>query len=205
MSRYRHRWQKLPASRIAEDIVVVPILRAGVGMLDGILLAGADGPGRIHRALPRQRDTANQSSITASFPGTVARCRCALSSIRCWRPADRRSPPSTNFATAARNASIVVCIVTCPEGTRSGRRQRIRTLSGSIRGKRRFAPGRPQIHRARAWATPAIACTGHDDRRHRRTRVVPVRVAFACGARRLRDDLPEGPSLRAGSLPCRAR
>ena len=56
-----------------EQIVVVPILRAGVGMLDGILLARAVSQGRIRRAGAGRGDGKKHRRTTRSCPS-----RCGM-------------------------------------------------------------------------------------------------------------------------------
>jgi len=73
-------------NKIDEDIVVVPILRAGVGMLDGILaLIPSARVGFV--GLYRDEETKEPVSYYESMPHQVKK-GLALSSIRCWRLAD---------------------------------------------------------------------------------------------------------------------
>ena len=56
------------AAVLADVVGIVPILRAGLGMADGILELIARGRGLAHRPLPRRGDACGRPSITTSFP-----------------------------------------------------------------------------------------------------------------------------------------
>ena len=86
-----------------EDIAIVPILRAGLGFVDGMLdLIPNAKVG--HIGLYRDPETHNRSNITASCPRTSRSAKCS-SSTRCWRPAALRSRPSTSSRCATRTTS----------------------------------------------------------------------------------------------------
>ena len=100
--------------KIDTDIVVVPILRAGVGMLDGILaLVPTARVGFI--GLYRDEKTALPVSYYERFPPQVESGTCIIIDPML------ATGGSTNAAIdrlkeAGAESIVVICIVTCPEG-----------------------------------------------------------------------------------------
>ena len=85
--------EKAEGRRVARDVVVVPVLRAGLGMLDAVLelLPARASATSVCSATNRPL---SPRSITRSCP-TIYRRAMSCWSIRCWRPAAARSPRST--------------------------------------------------------------------------------------------------------------
>ena len=100
---------------MARDVVVVPVLRAGLGMLDAVLeLLPSARVG--HIGLQRDESTARRvAGTTRSFQTT---CRRVTSCwwIRCWRPEAAPSRLSTCSKDAGATNIKIVCIVAAPEG-----------------------------------------------------------------------------------------
>ncbi len=100
--------------KIDTDIVVVPILRAGVGMLDGILaLIPTARVGFV--GLYRDEETAMPVSYYERFPPQVKSGTCIIIDPML------ATGGSTNAAIerlkdAGAGSIVVICIVTCPEG-----------------------------------------------------------------------------------------
>ncbi len=100
--------------KIDTDIVVVPILRAGVGMLDGILaLVPTARVGFV--GLYRDEETAMPVSYYERFPPQVESGTCIIIDPML------ATGGSTNAAIdrlkdAGAESIVVICIVTCPEG-----------------------------------------------------------------------------------------
>lgn len=99
---------------IDEDIVVIPILRAGVGMLDGILsLLPSARVGFV--GLERDEETAEASAYYEKMPYQI---RGGISIIVDPMLATGGSTVAAIDMLKAQGAEriVVVCIVTCPEG-----------------------------------------------------------------------------------------
>lgn len=102
---------------IDEDIVVVPILRAGVGMLDGILaLVPSARVGFV--GLERNEETALPSTYYNKMPYQI---RGGISIIVDPMLATGGSTCAAIDMLKAQGAEriVVVCIVTCPDGLRA--------------------------------------------------------------------------------------
>ena len=100
--------------KIAEEIVVVPILRAGVGMLDGILsLVPSARVGFV--GLYRDEETKSRLLITRSFRKKLKNGVCIIIDPML---ATGGSTVATIDLLKESGAGkiVVVCIVTCPEG-----------------------------------------------------------------------------------------
>jgi uracil phosphoribosyltransferase len=99
---------------IDEEIVVIPILRAGVGMLDGILtLIPSARVGFI--GLERDEETARPASYYQKMPHQI---KSGISIIIDPMLATGGSTVAAIDLLKAQGAGhiVVVCIVTCPEG-----------------------------------------------------------------------------------------
>ena len=99
---------------IDEHVVVIPILRAGVGMLDGILsLIPSARVGFV--GLERDEETARPSSYYEKMPPQI---RDGISIIVDPMLATGGSTVAAIDMLKAQGANriVVVCIVTCPEG-----------------------------------------------------------------------------------------
>jgi uracil phosphoribosyltransferase len=99
---------------IDEDVVVIPILRAGVGMLDGILsLIPSARVGFV--GLERDEDTAEASAYYQKMPHQI---RDGISIIVDPMLATGGSTVAAIDMLKAQGAGriVVVCIVTCPPG-----------------------------------------------------------------------------------------
>lgn len=99
---------------IDEDVVVIPILRAGVGMLDGILsLLPSARVGFV--GLERDEETAEASAYYEKMPHQI---RGGISIIVDPMLATGGSTVAAIDMLKAQGAEriVVVCIVTCPEG-----------------------------------------------------------------------------------------
>ena len=91
---------------IANDIAIVPILRAGLGMVNGILAPCPHRKSRTRRSLSRPRKRLNPRSTTANFP-TISQTAKSSFSIRCSQPAAAQSRQSTSLRQkAARTLSL---------------------------------------------------------------------------------------------------
>jgi uracil phosphoribosyltransferase len=102
--------------KIAEDLVVVPILRAGIGMLDGIL--GLVPTARVG-FIGMYRDKATKEPV-AYYQRLPAASENALYIIIDPMIATGGSTAAAIDLIKANGAThiVVVCIVTCPEGLR---------------------------------------------------------------------------------------
>jgi uracil phosphoribosyltransferase len=103
-----------PGRRITPDIVVVPVLRAGLGMLDAVLELVPEA--RVgHIGLQRDELTAVASRYYAKFPGTLER-----SFVLMIDPMLATGGSAAAALTLLRDAGArqvrVVCIVAAPEG-----------------------------------------------------------------------------------------
>ena len=98
-----------------KKVAVVPILRAGLGMVDGILELIPAAQGGPHRPVPRPRDAASRSSTTASCPRTSPSATSS-SSTRCSRPAARPRPRSSSCATKGAQHIDLLVLIAAPEG-----------------------------------------------------------------------------------------
>src|SRR5215216_2793092 len=82
--------------RLADEVVLVAILRAGLGLVDGFLRLVPDA--RVgHLGMYRDEEALRPVGYYENLPSGVATPRCS-SSTRCWRPAaarPRRSPGSS--------------------------------------------------------------------------------------------------------------
>ncbi len=100
--------------RIDEDIVVVPILRAGVGMLDGILaLIPSARVGFV--GLYRDEDTKEPVSYYESMPHQVKEGLCIIIDPMLATGGSTVAAIDVLKSQGAQRI-VVVCIVTCPEG-----------------------------------------------------------------------------------------
>lgn len=103
-----------PCEQIAEDVVVVPILRAGVGMLEGILeLVPTARVGFI--GMYRDEETAEPVAYYKRLPYQTAN---ALNIIidPMLATGGSTSAAISELKEAGAKKIVVVCIVTCPEG-----------------------------------------------------------------------------------------
>ena len=102
---------------IDEDVVVIPILRAGVGMLDGILsLLPSARVGFV--GLERDEETAEASAYYEKMPYQISD---GISIIVDPMLATGGSTVAAIDMLKAQGAAriVVVCIVTCPEGLKA--------------------------------------------------------------------------------------
>ena len=100
--------------KIAEDIVVVPILRAGVGMLDGILsLVPTARVGFV--GLYRDEVTKEPVTYYQRLPDQTTGGLCILVDPMLATGGSTAAAIDMLKAKGARKI-VVVCIVTCPEG-----------------------------------------------------------------------------------------
>ncbi len=100
--------------KIAEDIVVVPILRAGVGMLEGILsLVPSARVGFI--GLYRDEVTKEPVTYYQRLPDQTKRGLCILVDPMLATGGSTTAAIDIMKQEGARKI-VVVCIVTCPEG-----------------------------------------------------------------------------------------
>lgn len=100
--------------KIDTDIVVVPVLRAGVGMLDGILeLVPTARVGFV--GLYRDEETALPVTYYERFPPQVVGGTCIIIDPMLATGGSTAAAISLLKGKGADNI-IVICIVTCPEG-----------------------------------------------------------------------------------------
>lgn len=100
--------------KIAEDLVVVPILRAGVGMLEGILdLAPTARVGFI--GLYRDEVTKEPVAYYKKLPRETPNALCIVIDPMLATGGSTAAAIEELKADGAKNI-VVVCIVTCPEG-----------------------------------------------------------------------------------------
>ncbi|MEM6512601.1 MAG: uracil phosphoribosyltransferase [Pseudomonadota bacterium] len=100
--------------KIDTDLVVVPILRAGVGMLDGILaLVPTARVGFV--GLYRDEETAQPVSYYERFPPQVESGTCIIIDPMLATGGSMNATIDRLKDSGATNI-VVVCIVTCPEG-----------------------------------------------------------------------------------------
>jgi uracil phosphoribosyltransferase len=102
------------ARKIATDIVVVPILRAGVGMLDGILeLIPTARVGFV--GLLRDEETKEPSTYYEKFPTQIKGGTCFVIDPMLATGGSTVAALDLLKQQGAENI-VVICIVTCPEG-----------------------------------------------------------------------------------------
>jgi uracil phosphoribosyltransferase len=100
--------------RISADLVVVPVLRAGIGMLDGILdLVPSARVGFV--GLYRDEDTKRPVSYYERFPPQVQGGLCIVVDPMLATGGSTVAAIDALKANGADNI-VVACIVTCPEG-----------------------------------------------------------------------------------------
>lgn len=100
--------------KIDTDLVVVPILRAGVGMLEGILaLVPTARVGYV--GLERNEETAEAVSYYERFPPQVKTGTCIIIDPMLATGGSTISAIQRLKDSGAQSI-IVICIVTCPEG-----------------------------------------------------------------------------------------
>ncbi len=100
--------------KIAEDLVVVPILRAGVGMLEGILdLAPTARVGFI--GLYRDEETKQPVAYYKKLPHQAPDALCIVIDPMLATGGSTAAAIDELKAAGVSNI-VVVCIVTCPEG-----------------------------------------------------------------------------------------
>ena len=104
--------------KIAEDMVVVPILRAGVGMLEGIL--GLVPTARVgFVGMYREPETKKAVSYYHKLPQETDGATCII--VDPMLATGGSMTATIEFLKAQGAATIVVvCIVTCPEGLAAG-------------------------------------------------------------------------------------
>ena len=101
--------------KIAEDIVVVPILRAGVGMLEGILSLVPSARVGFARRLYRDEVTKEPVTYYQRLPDQTKRGLCILVDPMLATGGSATAAIDILKQEGARKI-VVVCIVTCPEG-----------------------------------------------------------------------------------------
>ena len=100
--------------KIAKDIVVVPILRAGVGMLEGILeLVPTARVGFV--GLYRDEETKKPVTYYERFPPQIKGGTCIIVDPMLATGGSTMATIDILKKNGAENI-VVVCIVTCPEG-----------------------------------------------------------------------------------------
>ena len=100
--------------KIDTDIVVVPVLRAGIGMLEGILeLVPTARVGFV--GLYRDEETKEPVSYYQRFPPQVEGGTCIIIDPMV-ATGGSTSAAVQELKAAGAGAIVVVCIVTCPEG-----------------------------------------------------------------------------------------
>ena len=100
--------------KIDTDLVVVPILRAGVGMLDGILaLVPTARVGFV--GLYRDEETAQPVSYYERFPPQVETGTCIIIDPM-LATGGSTNAAITRLKDSGATDIVVICIVTCPEG-----------------------------------------------------------------------------------------
>ena len=105
---------KATCRKIATDIVVVPILRAGVGMLEGILeLVPTARVGFV--GLYRDEETKKPVTYYERFPPQIRGGTCIIIDPMLATGGSTVAAIDLLKAKGADNI-IVICIVTCPEG-----------------------------------------------------------------------------------------
>lgn len=101
-------------SKIDTDLVVVPVLRAGIGMLDGILeLVPTARVGFV--GLERDEETKAPVSYYKRFPPQVEGGTCIIIDPMV-ATGGSTAHAIDELKAAGAGTIIVVCIVTCPEG-----------------------------------------------------------------------------------------
>lgn len=105
---------KTKCYKIDEDIVVIPILRAGVGMLDGILsLVPSARVGFV--GLYRDEETKEPVTYYERMPQQIREGICIVIDPMLATGGSTVAAIDLLKSQGARNI-VVVCIVTCPEG-----------------------------------------------------------------------------------------
>lgn len=105
---------KTKCHKIDEDIVVIPILRAGVGMLDGILsLVPSARVGFV--GLYRDEETKEPVTYYERMPQQIREGICIVIDPMLATGGSTVAAIDLLKSQGARNI-VVVCIVTCPEG-----------------------------------------------------------------------------------------
>lgn len=100
--------------KIDTDLVVIPILRAGVGMLDGILaLVPTARVGFV--GLYRDEETAMPVSYYERFPPQIKNGTCIIIDPMLATGGSTNAAIDRLKENGAENI-VVICIVTCPEG-----------------------------------------------------------------------------------------
>ena len=115
-----------------KKLILVPILRAGLGMVEAMLRPHARRPRRTHRPLPRSRHARSRSSTTSRSPRT-RRPGTSSSSTRCSPPAAPPSPPSSSLKERGAARDPPRLLVAAPEGVRSTARPTTPTCQSTPR------------------------------------------------------------------------
>ena len=135
-----------PGRRVGPDVVVVPVLRAGLGMLDAVLeLIPTARVG--HIGLQRDEMTAVASQYYSKLPANLATSYVLMIDPMLATGGSAVSALDLLRAAGAR-AVRIVCIVAAPEGDRARRAASSRRAHLHAGG--RSAAERAQVHRARA-------------------------------------------------------
>ena len=138
------------------DVVVVPVLRAGLGMLDAVLELLPDA--RVgHIGLQRDEMTAVASQYYSKLPRDLEQQLRADDRSDARHRRQRRRRRSTCSRSAGARDIRMICIVAAPEGIALVERHH--PGRADLHAGRRSRAQRAQVHRARASATSAIGST----------------------------------------------
>ena len=127
-------------------VTIVPILRAGLGLMDGVLDM-VPGAKISVVGLYRNEETLEPVEYYVQARQGASTSASPLSLIPCWRPAARSSPRSISSRSAAASASCSLNLV-CRSRRHQARRGSA-SRRGHLYGRRRLPSRRARLHHPR--------------------------------------------------------
>ena len=101
--------------RVRDEVAVVPVLRAGLGMVEGFLRLLPDA--RVgHLGIQRDEEDHAPSRLLRAIPARGSRTRAFTCLTRCSPPAAAPSMRSTASSESGARQLELVCLVAAPEG-----------------------------------------------------------------------------------------
>ena len=146
--------------RLRDEVAVVPVLRAGLGMVEGFLRLLPDA--RVgHVGIYRDEEEHVPVGYYERLPPGLPR-RARVRARSDARDRRQRRPALDHLKRAGARQLELVCLVSAPEGIEAVERPTPTCRSGRPRST---ASSTRTPTSARAWATPATACSARPDRR----------------------------------------